>query len=598
MKQSVLLITTSIACIASASAFGNPFASKAVSPIEQAMKQNFGKPTLGNKCDSAYGKINWSGVQGMMTDPAAKQVVETHINTNIIPCMADGSNKNLLATIKSSCDVIGAPSFELKDSICTKANELLGGNAQQKFEDSLLPGLTDIGCSRPVADKLNIKGLAEYKIKLQGILSNPQVPIPEKQKAMGTGQKIENYVAQLQKCVTSAGDKNFNAALQAKFSDTQNCALPQELVTLAQNPVAKDFLLKIYGDNGLCKTASATGTVIDNNAQVEQAKKTLGVPSTPLGYVGFPESLVTPLAGEKAADALATWAQHDQPGFSAHFGKIAAGLKGADGKVVNPKAANILATACGSTLAQVQVPQIQEICAVAVSTHSANTALMEKQKNFMQAVNTLGIPSGPQAFVMYKTCPANLASKLNPDAAQVIADGNPKLLANHFQGVSNCLDVKHPEFTQTVANGCGSGLNTSPLFTDVCTKAKATSEEMQASMQQAAGLQPTSSDALTTGLLDQNAAIDNSTLTTADTMVAPNLNTTNATSNGSFTAAPDLTATPSNNSFTTQPAPLTPGEQDLNGFVDPTKPAAPASIMPDGMQPEFQHQIMAAANTN
>ncbi|CAO5675059.1 MAG: hypothetical protein HEEMFOPI_00169 [Holosporales bacterium] len=463
----------------------------------------FGKPIGGGvfgsatKCSDAYGKINWTSAK-QLQDGGQGAMIEAHVNTNIMPCLASGEvekRSSLVNALKNSCAMGRAvTNIPIKDKVCNAAEsgaaaqqqkkaDAAAAQQQKKADEALFPGTVDnFGCHPPKVAPFDALKLAQFVQRNQAIVSTVTATPTQKNEATNNVKKALAYVADLQKCAKSHTDVNFNAALAAKFPT------PQGAKPTCQAPVGfpnanSGLTAAIYGGpDSLCALSRETGNKIVENKSIEDAKKLLAVPSTPLGYVSFPVGLVQALTQPGATQAIATWAARDEKGFNAHFTKILQGVTSVNGKTVNPKSTALVSQACSTTLANNPNQMIQQICTAAQATHAQNSNNAENSAAIANAKKLLAVPSTPLGYVGF---PVGLVKPLeNAEAVQQIsiwAEKDEKGFNAHFtkilQGVTSVNGkTVNRNSTEIVDRACSTTLanNPNPMIQQICTAAQAT----------------------------------------------------------------------------------------------------------------------------
>jgi hypothetical protein len=458
------------------------------------------KPMLGGACSAEYGVMDLNAVNQLVKG-GKSDLVMNHLNKNVLPCLANpqvaAKNKNLTAAIKQSCSIQAVPlitvngangaQINLSAKLCQPAMAVQDNLGQKKADEALFPSMmANVGCQAAKAVPFDALKLADFVKRNQAIMVMPQSTAIQKQEATKNIQKAMGYVKELTVCSKSQKDLNFNKAMTAKFASFATCQAPVGFPNA--NP---QFTAMLFGGpESLCSLSKGTANAIATNqaaaAQkaadlkaVQGAMQGLGVPMmlgkvNPAGYVGFRETIVTPLASPNAPQLIAIWLAKDPAGLDAHFKKVLANVTAQNGKTTNPKATAAVVNACAGSLSQVTNPPIiSQICQAANATKAQNSVNAE----VATAKKALAVP---MVAMQYKTCAEGFGQKLSatmPDgvtpALQKWLELDQKGANGHMNGILSCLNDKapHPKLTSAVKLACDSGVSAIPGTETLCATA-------------------------------------------------------------------------------------------------------------------------------
>ncbi|MBP9752838.1 MAG: hypothetical protein KBD31_03415 [Proteobacteria bacterium] len=293
-----------------------------------------------------------------------------------------------------------------------------------------------------IMGRINPAGYVGFPV---GLVQPLTQPVAAQSIATWAAKDAPGFTAHFNKILAGVSSKD------TKTTNPKSSALVVQACssTLANNPNA---LIQ-----QICQAANATNaqnTVNSANAAaIAGAKKTLAVPGTPLGYVGFPIGLVQPLTQPTAPQAIAVWQEKDPKGFDAHFKKILQGVTSVNGKTMNPNSSALVVQACSSSLANNPTGIIQQICQAANATNAQN-GVNAQVAGFKK---TLGVP---MVAAQYLTCSEGFGQKLNADALSGWMQLDAPGATAHLNALNKCVSnpsSPHPKLSFAINQACTTG---------------------------------------------------------------------------------------------------------------------------------------------
>lgn len=245
----------------------------------------------------------------------------------------------------------------------------------------------------------------------------------------------------------------------------------------------------------VCTQAIQTGGQNQNNKQLAEFRKDLGIPTGVTAfahYKAFDTSLVKgwvlPGAGEKMIGLF----QLSSKDTMNHLKMILKGVQGNGREALNPNSTKFVVEACQTQMGpqvQSKLPIMKEICAAALRTNTTNNKVQEVE----MLKNELGV-SGTSMLMFKTSCSPSVLSKLNVNTARKWSAADPKGFSEYVNTISKCFkgkDVKNPKLAQFIDSKCSEGLATVKGAETLCRSAdkKVMQINDQASQELLAGME-------------------------------------------------------------------------------------------------------------